>query len=99
MAPAPTASPEEQGRQVFERACAACHSWRGSGRANALNAPPLNADCKTGAYSDSRLASLIRDGGRVMPALGSQVSEAEIQAVVAYLRVLGSTDDGLLTGW
>jgi len=86
--PTPTPDPAEQGRPVFEAHCAHCHGPRGEGRANALNAPPLNADGKTGAYTDERLASLIRDGGCVMPAFGEALSAAEIQAVIAYLRDL-----------
>jgi len=61
------------------------------GRANERNAPPLNSSGKLSLYPDSRLESLLRNGGRVMPAFGEILRPEEIWAVIAYLHVLGES--------
>jgi cytochrome c oxidase cbb3-type subunit III len=76
-----------------------CHgdSGKGDGRVAKLYNPrpsDLTASSKTDLYK----TTIIRKGGAyvgrsiVMPAWGSELSEAQIQDVVAYLRVIaGST--------
>jgi len=76
------------GRQVFERTCAECHGANGQGYANKLKAPALDSSEHAWHHPDGQIQRLIRDGGRVMPALGDQLSPEKIKAVVEYLHTL-----------
>ncbi|MBZ0299878.1 MAG: cytochrome c, partial [Anaerolineae bacterium] len=88
----PTTDATTQGRQVFERICAQCHGANGEGDANALRAPSLNASGEAWRHSQRRIRRIIENGGRVMPPLRDQLSEAEIEAVIAYLRTLWTSE-------
>jgi cytochrome c oxidase cbb3-type subunit 3 len=71
------------GSRLFDRHCAACHGERGSGGVGV----PLSLPAFLAGAPDSYLEQTIRLGrpGRVMPAF-SQLSDAEVQAIVAHLR-------------
>jgi len=95
----PPASPPgpEPGRALFRAHCASCHGADGRGRtwrARLLLLDPgdLAGPGVRGA-SDAYLAEIIRRGGSDfgkpgMPSFGFTLSDAEIQALVAYLRAL-----------
>lgn len=95
---APSASPGV-GASVYRARCAPCHGEEGGG--DGFNAPYLPV--APTAHRDSAAISLRPDdvlydgiyaGGRIlgkshrMPAFGASLSDAEIRAVVAYIRVL-----------
>jgi len=93
----PSRVPAERGRSVFAANCVMCHgdSGKGDGRAAKLYNPrpsDLTASSKTDLYK----TTIIRKGGAyvgrsmVMPAWGNELSEAQIQDVVAYLRAIAS---------
>ena len=81
---------------VYEQACASCHGadGRGAPTGTAIAVPlPDFTDCVFAtAESTANWVGLVRDGGRFlgmspqMPAFGDVLSEAEIRAVVAYVR-------------
>lgn len=94
----PAASPGV-GASVYRARCAPCHGEEGGG--DGFNAPYLPV--APTAHRDSAVISLRPDdvlydgiyaGGRIlgkshrMPAFGASLSDAEIRAVVAYIRVL-----------
>ncbi len=90
----PTATPDPvaQGREVFLRVCAECHGQNGEGYANELAAPALDASEHAWHHPDQQIRDWIANGklglGREMPALGDQLAEVEIEAVITYLHTL-----------
>lgn len=92
--PTPSATPDPvmQGREVFLRVCAECHGQNGEGYANELSAPALDASEHAWHHPDQQIHDWITNGklglGREMPALGDQLTEEEIEAVIAYLHTL-----------
>jgi mono/diheme cytochrome c family protein len=94
VTPTPTATPDPvmQGREVFLRVCAECHGQNGEGYANELSAPALDASEHAWHHPDQQIRDWIANGklgvGSEMPALGDQLTKAEIEAVIAYLHTL-----------
>jgi mono/diheme cytochrome c family protein len=71
----------EQGHRLFDRNCAHCHGddARGDEGPTLYNL----------ALSDARIAKRIREGIKgEMPKFGSKFNDADIQALIAYLRTL-----------
>jgi alcohol dehydrogenase (cytochrome c) len=81
----PIASQANQGRALFGEQCAACHGADGRG----LNGPNLTTLFASGG-GDERVMQIIRNGvpGSIMPA--SRNTDAELRAIVSYLKVLGT---------
>lgn len=82
------------GKEIFQRQCAPCHGVHGRGDgpvAAALNPKPANlADPDFQAQrSDDALVRTIREGKGAMPGFGGQFTDAEIRALVGYIRSLG----------
>lgn len=71
------------GAELYAQSCAVCHGADGRGGVGV----PLALSSFLPSVSDDYLAATIRHGrpGRVMPAF-SQLSDAEVHAIVAYLR-------------
>lgn len=90
--PTPTVDLAAQGREVFLRVCAECHGQNAEGYANELAAPALDHSEHAWHHPDQQIRDWIENGklglGQAMPALGDRLSEAEIQAVIAYLHSL-----------
>jgi alcohol dehydrogenase (cytochrome c) len=80
-----TRSPSSEGRSLFGEQCATCHGADGRG----LNGPNLTTLFASGG-SDERVLQIIRNGipGSVMPA--SRNTDAELRAIVSYLKILGT---------
>lgn len=83
---------ELRGQTVFQDNCAFCHAADGTGRnwiGSFLQPHPrdLTEPVFMSAMTHERLAGVIRDGlpGTSMPAWKSVLSQAQIQAVVAYI--------------
>lgn len=68
------------GAEIFQAKCG-CHGPGGAGG----KAPNLT---KVGSRSNDDLYKIIHDGKEKMPAFGSQLKEAQIKKVVAYLKQL-----------
>jgi mono/diheme cytochrome c family protein len=88
----PTPDPVAQGREVFEQTCAACHGQNAEGYANELAAPALDHSEHAWHHPDQQIHDWVKNGklglGSAMPALGDQLSDEEIAAVIAYLHTL-----------
>ncbi len=93
---------EETGRRLYISVCAYCHGISGDGFG--LNAPNLAVpprDHTDAAYmasrTDEQLFAVIKHGGAaqgksaLMPPWGGRLTDREIAAAVAYLRVLSRT--------
>ena len=86
------------GRGLYVRWCAGCHGSTGRGDGpNAAHLPvraAVHADTAMGARSDDALYDTIAGGGAIMnrsarmPAFGATLSDAQIRALVAYIRTL-----------
>jgi len=73
-----------QGRKLFLISCAHCHGADGRG-----DGPDEGADLRSLRKSDERIARVIQEGVQgEMPKFGSKFSDAEIQALTAYIRSL-----------
>ena len=68
------------GREEWEGVCAKCHGLGGEGGiARVIAGSPILADSEA-------LEDVVRNGIRTMPAVGSGWTDAQIDALVAYLR-------------
>jgi mono/diheme cytochrome c family protein len=100
LAPLPPSPPgPEPGRSLFHGHCATCHGSDGRGgswRARLLLLRPGNLTSpETAALPDAYVADIIRQGGSTfgkpgMPSFGFTLTDAEVQALIAYLRALPS---------
>jgi len=98
------ATPERiaEGRQLFEDNCQACHGVRGIGESPddpaaqdeyGFKAPALNDDMHAWHHSDAGLRQTIRRGSarnERMIAWKDQLSEPEIDSILAYIKSLWS---------
>ena len=93
-----------QGRQVYERHCAACHgaqlqgqpNWRLRDANGRLPAPPHDASGHTWHHTDDVLFSIVKFGVAktanlkdyvsAMPVYAGVLSDAEIVAVLSYIK-------------
>jgi len=73
------------GRAIFESRCAACHGLDARG-GEALG---IGRGSAAASFTDARLRTILHDGlPRGMPAFGSSLSDADLNAVLHYLRDL-----------
>lgn len=92
--PTPTPDPITLGQEVFGRVCAECHGEKAEGHAYPP-APALDGSEHTWHHPDVQIREWIRNGkfGPVpMPASGNRVTEAEIDAVITYIKSLWSEE-------
>jgi mono/diheme cytochrome c family protein len=84
LALAPSPAGAADGAEVYRRRCASCH---GAGGAKKL--PPLSSPLVQ-SRSDADLFAAVARGtaDRKMPAFRGKLADAEIAAVVGYLRTL-----------
>jgi mono/diheme cytochrome c family protein len=77
------------GDRLFDITCTSCHGVDGYG---SPMAPALNNALFLSETSDTQIHQIIAMGvsGTIMPAWGSRFSEADINAIIAYLRSLES---------
>lgn len=84
-------SPETiaQGQRLFDITCTSCHGVDGYG---SPMAPALNNSLFLSSTSDTQIHQIIAMGvsNTIMPAWGSRFSDADINAIIAYLRSLES---------
>ena len=89
-APSPSAVPIEvlaEGEALYAESCATCHGDDREGFAQpAVPAPPLDGSAHSWHHSDEQILSLIRQGGSMMPAVGANWDDDEIEAVLAYVK-------------
>jgi putative heme-binding domain-containing protein len=89
----PQASEADQGKQIFETRCSACHGLDGGGAMGPnIQAIPM----RLGAPA---VADVIKNGmSGGMPAFAGQLDASQIQQVIAYLLTLTHKDSGTVTG-
>ena len=90
------------GKQVYDANCASCHGPNGEGEnpsaplepgADGLfPAPPHDSTGHTWHHADSLIEQIIRegridDGFKPMPAFGEQLTDTDIEAVMAYIKM------------
>jgi len=93
-------TPEQMasGQQVYEDFCATCHGISGAGDgpdSAGKNLPDWRKPETLAIRSDAELATVIASGKDMMPAYASQLDEAQIWAVSAYLRTLLTPSSGM----
>jgi len=70
------------GQSIYSQRCAACHGVNGS----AAGLAPLAGNVHVVAPDPSPVIATIKRGKRAMPAWAGQLSDADIAAVMTYLR-------------
>jgi mono/diheme cytochrome c family protein len=93
--PAKTARPftprEAAGQQVFARQCSSCHyadtdeGLQGPGLAGVFRKPYLPSGA---VANDTRVSRVIEYGRGMMPPLGNNLSDEDLQNLMAYLHTL-----------
>ncbi len=80
------AGPMAQGRVIYETSCAGCHGREGKGL-GVPNAPPLNSRGEIWKLPPGELRAAVFGGTHEgMPAFGQRLSEAQVDAVLAYIQ-------------
>ena len=74
-----------QGRDIYQANCAACHGPDQAGNA-AANIPALDSSMHAWHHADAQMAGFIRNGVGQTPAVGAEWSDAEVGALLAYLK-------------
>ena len=80
---------------MFQKYCVLCHGDKadGNGAAASLH-NPRPANLTISPYSDAYKENIIRNGGKAlgrsagMPPWGKELSDLEIESVIAYLQTL-----------
>jgi mono/diheme cytochrome c family protein len=93
-APAPPADPLARAREIYASNCVTCHGVTGTGTSHFAEAGiPNFADAKWHAReSDAELERVIRKGkGKFMPAWEGKLTDAEIAALIRFLRTFPDT--------
>jgi mono/diheme cytochrome c family protein len=78
------------GADTYKQSCATCHGADGQSKTpvgQAMKAANLK-DPAIAHLSDEELLAIIKNGKNSMPAFGSRLSDAQINAVIAHLRTL-----------
>lgn len=89
----PSPADVDQGKATFEQRCSVCHGLDGGG---AMGPNIQGIPMRIGAPV---VASTIKIGiTGAMPAFGGQLSDAQIQQLIAYLLTLTRKDTGTVTG-
>jgi mono/diheme cytochrome c family protein len=85
-----SAPSEDPAERTYRRYCISCHGVDGRGNGGVTGADLGAVDSPLTTKSDDELLISVRDGKRgtsaTMPAHGPVLSEAEIRAVLAYVR-------------
>ena len=83
------AVPADNGEAVFKKNCVMCHGADGKGFA-ALKTPDFTDPKWQASMKDKQMRDIIKDGkkGTAMAAFGDKMSDAEITAVIGYIRSL-----------
>jgi len=71
---------------VYERNCAICHGTNGAGKEINRVAVPSLREGRAVTNDDAKLRIQITNGGNGMPAFSSQLSRAEIEGLIRYIR-------------
>ena len=94
----------KQGRQIYERTCSVCHGDRGEGAVwgrSALKPPPrdFTTDAAVRELSRERMVASVTHGrpGTAMAGFANQLSSAQIEAVVVYVRSELMRSEGALS--
>jgi cytochrome c oxidase cbb3-type subunit 3 len=87
-----SAAPVSDGVALFQQNCAMCHGADGKGFA-AIKTPDFTDPKWQASATDKEIAEVIKNGkkGTPMPAFGGKLKEADIQALVRYIRSFGSS--------
>ncbi len=89
----------QDAKQQYEKSCNMCHGPSGKGDGPAgkmLKPPPADFAAVLKGKTDADIAKIIKDGGKAvgksaaMPAFGSKLQDAQIQALVEYVKGLSS---------
>ncbi len=78
------------GADIYKSKCAMCHAADGtadSPTGKAMKTPSFK-DPAVVKMSSAELAAIIKTGKGRMPAYGTQLSDAQVKSVVAYIRTL-----------
>jgi len=85
-----TLSPADDGRQIFQANCAACHGKQADGNTPAgrtWHVPDLRSP-QVQSLGDQQLLEIIRNGQGKMPAWGGLLSPIDLAHVLAYVRTI-----------
>lgn len=75
------------GQTIYDANCASCHGADGGGyAAEGVPAPALNGSMHAWHHPDAQIAGFIRYGIGQMPAVGADLTDEEVSALLAYVK-------------
>jgi cytochrome c6 len=89
---APSSARAQSAAAIYKTKCAGCHGVDGKGNSaagKALGAHDFSS-AEVTKMSDTDLITIVTAGKKKMPAFGKSLKEADIKALVAYIRGLGT---------
>ncbi len=111
--PVPTLNPVQvaQGQRLYANYCSSCHGVNLEGQPNwkqplpdgKLRPPPHDSSGHTWHHPDDLLLEIIANGGdpaiSTMPAFGDTLSEAEMRAVLAFIKASWGLEEREFQWW
>ncbi len=93
VTPLSESKPASLGQTLFEANCAACHGMSGHGNAAMFSGKQVHFNDKNwqALTTDAHIRDVIQHGQGMMPDFGDTFSEAELQALLQYIRSLESS--------
>jgi mono/diheme cytochrome c family protein len=88
------AVPANQGAELFKAKCAGCHGPDGKGQSSMGKMMHLKdlGSAEVQKMPDKEIHDMIAKGKTPMPAFGSELNQAQINELVAYIRDLGKKE-------
>lgn len=89
-----TAQDAAKGKTVFETNCSICHEAEsettkvGPGLKEWFKKPPHDFNGKQHTHNEETLREQVKNGSNAMPPMGSLVSDADLNDLVAYIKTL-----------
>src|SRR5438874_13179131 len=76
------------GAELWAQNCASCHGKDGSGNTTMGKKLGVKDYTKSQSFSDAEAANVIKNGKGKMKAYKDKLSDADVKALVAYVRTL-----------
>ncbi len=85
----------EKGKRLYLKSCSACHLSSGEGQINTIGSPPLKGGSIASGSADALIRTVL-DGRNSMPSFRNSLGNAELAALLSYVRNAWGNNAGTL---